>query len=173
MTDTRQREQVVDMVTYYSGGTMWARRPETQVSPDDACGRRIAVQASTTQQTDDLPARDSACTAAGKPPITIVSFDSQDLATNAIITGQAEAMAADSPVTGYAVKLSNGKLIAAGPPYDTAPHGWAVEKGSPLGQALQQSVIRLIENGRYHEILSRWGVEAGAIDGSQINGANS
>jgi polar amino acid transport system substrate-binding protein len=55
VTDTREREQVVDMVTYYCGGTMWARSPESQVSPDDACGRRVAVQATTSQQTLDLP----------------------------------------------------------------------------------------------------------------------
>jgi polar amino acid transport system substrate-binding protein len=171
ITDTRQREQVVDMVTYYAAGTMWARRPGTQVTPDNACGIRVAVQSTTTQQVDDLPARSSACLAAGAPPITIVSFDGQDQATNAVILGQADAMAADSPVTGYAVKLSNGKLSTAGPPYDMAPYGWAVAKASPLGQALQQALTRLIENGRYAGILSSWGVEAGAINHSQINGA--
>ena len=27
ITDTKEREQVVDMVTYYSGGILWAQRP--------------------------------------------------------------------------------------------------------------------------------------------------
>jgi polar amino acid transport system substrate-binding protein len=146
--------------------------PERQVSPDDACGRRVAVQATTSQQTLDLPDKNNACAAMGKPQINIISFDGMDQAMNAVITGQADAVAADSPVTGYAVTQSRGKLIAAGPPYDMAPYGWVVEKDSPLGQALQQAVTRLIENGRYQEILSSWGVQGGAIDRSQINGAN-
>ncbi len=68
------------------------------------------MQATTTEETDELPAKSKACTDAGKPAIEIVKFDGQDAATNAVVLGQADAMSADSPVTLYAIKQSNGKL---------------------------------------------------------------
>ena len=78
------------------------------------CGKKVAVQSTTTQEVDELPAKSKACTDAGKPAIEILKFDGQDAATNAVVLGQADAMSADSPVTLYAIKQSNGKLEQAG-----------------------------------------------------------
>jgi polar amino acid transport system substrate-binding protein len=170
-TDTKEREQTVDFVTYFSAGILWAQRPGTPVDPTDACGKKVAVQATTTEEVDELPAKSKVCTDAGKPPIDILKFDGQDAATNAVVLGQADAMSADSPVTAYAIKQSNGKLEAAGEIADAAPYGWPVKKGSPLAQSLKQALEHLIENGKYKEIATNWGVETGMIDKPVINGA--
>ena len=170
-TDTREREQTVDFVTYFNAGTLWAQRPGAPIDPNNACGKRVAVQATTTQETEELPAKSKACTDAGKPAIQIVPFDGQDAATNAVVLGQVDAMSADSPVTSYAIKQSNGKLEAAGEIFDSAPYGWPVQKGSPLAQSLQMALEHLIENGQYEEIAKNWGVENGMIDKPVINGA--
>ena len=139
-TDTKEREQTVDFVTYFSSGILWAQRPGTPVDPNNACGKKVAVQATTTEEIDELPAKSKACTDAGKPAIDILKFDGQDAATNAVVLGQADAMSADSPVTAYAIKQSNGKLEAAGEIADAAPYGWPVKKGSPLAQSLKQAL---------------------------------
>jgi polar amino acid transport system substrate-binding protein len=170
-TDTKEREESVDFVTYFSAGILWAQRPGTPVDPNNACGKKVAVQATTTEETEELPAKSKACTDAGKPPIEIIPFDGQDAATNAVVLGQADAMSADSPVTAYAIKQSNGKLEAAGEIADAAPYGWPVRKDSALAQSLLQALEHLIENGKYKEIASNWGVEAGMIDKPVINGA--
>ncbi len=172
-TDTKEREESVDFVTYFSAGIQWAQRPGSGIDPNDACGKKVAVQATTTEETDELPAKSKACTDAGKPPIEIVPFDGQDAATNAVVLGQVDAMSADSPVTAYAIKQSNGKLEPAGEIFDSAPYGWPVQKGSPLAQSLQQALEHLIESGKYEEIATNWGVEAGMIDKPVINGAVS
>lgn len=172
-TDTKEREQTVDFVTYFSAGTQWAQRPDNPVDPNNACGKKVAVQATTYQETDELPAKSKACVDAGNPPIQITPFDGQDAATNAVVLGQVDAMSADSPVTAYAIKQSNGKLEAAGEIFDAAPYGWPVAKGSPLAQSLQQALEHLIEEGTYEEIAKNWGVEAGMIDKPVINGAIS
>ena len=98
-TDTKEREQSVDFVDYFSAGTAWAKPKGSDIGPDNACGKKVAVQATTTQEVDELPARSKACTDAGKPAIEILKFDGQDEATNAVVLGQADAMSADSPVT--------------------------------------------------------------------------
>jgi polar amino acid transport system substrate-binding protein len=172
-TDTKEREQSVDFVTYFSAGIQWAQRPGGGIDPNNACGKKVAVQATTTEELEELPAKSKACTDAGKPPIQIVPFDGQDAATNAVVLGQADAMSADSPVTSYAIKQSNGKIEAAGEIFDAAPYGWPVQKGSPLAESLKQALEHLIENGKYKEIATNWGVEAGMIDKPVINGAIS
>jgi polar amino acid transport system substrate-binding protein len=172
-TDTKEREESVDFVTYFSAGILWAQRPGSPVDPNNACGKRVAVQATTTEETEELPAKSKACTDAGNPPIQIVPFDGQDAATNAVVLGQVDAMSADSPVTAYAIKQSNGKLEAAGEIFDAAPYGWPVQKGSPLAESLKQALEHLIENGEYEKIATNWGVESGMIDKPVINGAVS
>ena len=172
-TDTKERENSVDFVTYFSAGILWAQRPDNPVDPNNACGKKVSVQATTTEETDELPAKNKACTDAGKPPIQIIPFDGQDAATNAVVLGQVDAMSADSPVTLYAIKQSNGKLTQAGEIADAAPYGWPVAKGSPLAQSLKQALEHLIETGAYKQIASNWGVEKGLIDKPVINGAIS
>ena len=68
-TDTKEREQTVDFVTYFSAGSLWAKPKGSDIDPDNACGKKVAVQATTTQEVDELPARSKACTDAGKPAI--------------------------------------------------------------------------------------------------------
>ncbi len=170
-TDTKEREQTVDFVTYFSAGSLWAQKTGAGIDPENACGKKVAVQATTTQETVELPERSKKCTDAGKPAIEIVSFDGQDAATNAVVLGQADAMSADSPVTLYAIKQSNGKLEQAGEIFDSAPYGWPVKKGSPLAQSLKQALEHLIESGTYKTIATNWGVEKGMIDKPVINGA--
>jgi polar amino acid transport system substrate-binding protein len=172
-TDNKEREKTVDFVTYFSAGIQWAAPAGKTVDPNNACGLKVAVQSTTVEDTDEVPAKSKACTSAGKPAINKLKFDRQDDATNALVLGKVDAMSADSPVTAFAVKQSGGKLQLAGQIFDSAPYGWPVAKGSPLGQALQKAAQSLIDSGAYLDITKKWGVEAGAIKSAQINGATS
>ena len=172
-TDTKERQQSVDFVNYFSAGIQWAKRSGTAVDPDNACGKKVAVQATTIEETEELPAKSKKCTDEGKPAIEIIKFDGQDAATNAVVLGQADAMSADSPVTAYAIKQSRGKLEPAGEIFDSAPYGWPVAKGSPLAQSLAKALEHLIETGDYKTIAANWGVEAGMIATPTINGGTS
>ena len=91
--------------------------------------------------------------------------------TAALIAGDVVAMSADSPVTGFAIKLSGGALVPAGDVFDAAPYGWPVAKGSPLAQALMQALTHLISTGEYKTIATMWGVEKGMVAEPVLNGA--
>lgn len=169
-TDTLERQKSVDFVDYFSAGIQWAQRPGAGIDPNNACGKKVAVQATTTEETDELPAKSKKCVDAGQPEIQIVKFDGQDAATNAVVLGQVDAMSADSPVTAYAIKQSNGKLEAAGEIFEAAPYGWPVKKDSPLAQSLLKALEHLISTGDYKTIATNWGVEKGMIDKPVING---
>jgi polar amino acid transport system substrate-binding protein len=168
-TDNAEREKQVDFVNYFQAGVLWASPTGKTVDPDNACGLRVAVQATTYEDTDEVPAKSDACVAAGKPAITNVKFDAQDQATSAVILGQADAMSADSPVTAYAISKSDGKLQAAGASFEVAPYGVAVAKGSTLADALQKAFQAIIDDGTYGAILKKWGVTDGAIPTATIN----
>jgi polar amino acid transport system substrate-binding protein len=172
-TDTKQREQTVDFVTYFSAGTLWAQRPGAPIDPNNACGLSVAVQATTIQDTQEIPAKGDACVKADKPPINKQKFDRQDDATTALVLGKVDAMSADSPVTAYAIKQSGGKIEAAGQIFDSAPYGWPVAKGSPLGQSLVQALQHIMATGDYKTIATNWGVESGMINNPVIDGATS
>ncbi len=172
-TDSKQREQQVDFVTYFSAGSLWAQRAGGQIDPNNACGKKVAVESTTVQDTEELPAKSKTCTDAGKPPIDVVKFDNQDQAANAVVVGQADAMSADSPVTLWAIKQTGGKLVQAGEVFNSSPYGWPVKKGSPLAQSLLQALQHLIDNGTYKQIATSWGVQAGMIDKPVVNGATS
>jgi polar amino acid transport system substrate-binding protein len=173
VTDNKTREQQVDFVNYYSAGFHWASPAGKTVSPDNACGLKVAVQTGTTEQTDDVPAKSKACTAAGKKAITILKIDNQDAVNESVVLGQADAFDADSPITQFAVKQSGGKLQLAGDIYGAAPYGLAVAKNSTLSKALQTAIQSAITDGTYKAVLSKWGVEAGSVTSASINGASS
>ncbi|WP_425004511.1 bifunctional serine/threonine-protein kinase/transporter substrate-binding domain-containing protein [Mycolicibacterium sp. S3B2] len=171
VTDTVRREQLVDFVTYFEAGTQWASRPGVVVGPAAACGVKIGVAQGTLQATEELPRKSDECVAAGMAPLEIVEFASQDAVTTALVKGEVDAMSADSPVTGFAIKLSRGDLVPAGDVFDSAPYGWPVPKDSQLAESLRQALEHLIESGDYRAIATMWGVERGMIDKPQINGA--
>ncbi|MBP1234479.1 polar amino acid transport system substrate-binding protein [Arthrobacter sp. PvP102] len=168
-TDTLEREKQVDFVNYYSAGIQWAAPKGKTVDPNNACGLKVAVQATTYEDTHEVPAKSKACTDAGKPAITIFKYDAQDQATNALVVGQVDAMSADSPVTLYAISKTKDKLETAGDAFEVAPYGIPVAKGSEFTPALQKALQTLIDDGTYTKILSKWGVEAGGIKTAELN----
>lgn len=173
-TDTKEREQAVDFVTYYTAGTAWAtlKGNPKGVNPDGACGKSIGVQQGTVQ-VDDLKARSKKCTDAGKPAIKPVVRKQQTEVNNDLVAGKVDAMAADSPIVGDAVKKT-GKLEIIGQVYDTAPYGYALGKNSgQFKDAILGAVKALIADGTYKKILQENGVESGAITDPAINAAKS
>ncbi|RAX44842.1 ABC transporter substrate-binding protein [Arthrobacter sp. AQ5-06] len=172
-TDTLEREKQVDFVNYYSAGIQWAAPKGKTVDPDNACGLKVAVQATTYEDTHEVPAKSKACTDAGKPAIEIFKYDAQDQATNALVVGQVDAMSADSPVTLYAISQTKEKLQTAGDAFEVAPYGIPVDKGSAFTPVLQKALQALIDDGTYNRILSKWGVESGGVKTAALNVASS
>jgi polar amino acid transport system substrate-binding protein len=173
-TDNAEREQIVDFVNYYNAGIQWAQPVGESVDPANACGLTVAVQATTYEETEELPAKSQACTEQGLEPIDILKFETQDEATNALALGRADAMSADSPITQYAVSKVDDKIELAGEAFDVAPYGIAVAKDSELTAAIQAALQSLVDDGTYTDILSKWGVDAGGIDEITLNaGADS
>jgi polar amino acid transport system substrate-binding protein len=169
-TINKDREKEATMISYFSAGTQWAAPTSSTITPDTACGKKIAVQTATVQ-VDDITAKSKKCTT-GK--ITIDQYQKQSDATNAVVTGKDDAMLADSPVSAYAVKQTGGKLALIGEIYDSAPYGYVVGKDkTDLADAISAALQALITDGTYKTVLDKWGVTAGAITAPAVNPAVS
>ena len=103
----------------------------------------------------------------------MLSFGNQSQANLAVSSGRAEVGFADSQVAGYIVASSNGVFQNSGTAFEVAPYGLALPKGNGMAAPVQAAVNALIANGVYNKILTKWGVQSGAITSSVINGATS
>lgn len=166
-TDTKEREQTVDMVTYLSAGTSFyttADNPTEVTGLEDLCGKKVALQKGTTQQ-EAVEAQSKKC----DKPIDLQVFTQQTDVDLALSSGKAQVALADSPVAAYAVQQSDGKLKSTGKDFDTAPYGVAINKDTELTDAVQSAVQTLIDNGTYAAILKKWNLSSGAITESKVN----
>jgi polar amino acid transport system substrate-binding protein len=171
-TINADRLKTVDMVSYYKAGTSLAvlKGNPDKINLDDLCGKSVAVQKGTTQ-VEDLEARSTKCTGAGKAAINLTQLTAQTDVNLALTAKRAQAMLADSPVIDYALKQTGGALEIIGDPYDSAPYGIALKKDqATYGQAVQGAVQALIDDGTYRKILDKWGLNpVGVIAKAEIN----
>ncbi|MEZ0090478.1 ABC transporter substrate-binding protein [Streptacidiphilus sp. EB129] len=180
-TDTKAREAQVDLVQYFNAGeaiAVLAGNPDkVDGNAANLCGFKVSVQSNTTESDEIKNTINPACKKAGKPtvPNDGDQFAAQTDATTALTSKRDQAMMADSPVIDYAVKQSNGVLQKIGQNYNNAPYGIVVPKGSALGQAIAGALKDLIADGTYGQILTKWGVDSGAITADKVvlNGATS
>ena len=174
-TDTKAREKVVDFVTYFSAGTSFyvaATGGPSIGSLAGLCGHTVAVERGTTEATD-AATQAASCKKGGKPAETVSVFPDQNAANLAIQSGHAQVGMADSPVAAYIVKQSQGRFKLSGKSYGTAPYGIAIPKGSGLAKPVLDALKVLMKDGAYTSILTKWGIEQGAISNPKLNGAIS
>jgi polar amino acid transport system substrate-binding protein len=165
------RMKQVDMVSYYTAGTQWIvpKGNPKKVNIDSACGLNVGVQKGTVQ-IDDLTARSAKCTAAGKKAINQIVEELQVKVNADVVSGKADAMAADSPVALYAVKQTNGAVEALGDSYGAAPYGYVLPKNeTAFANSIVAALKSLNTSGDYKKVLTTWGVESGAISNFAVN----
>jgi len=181
---TQDREDSgIDFISYYRAGEAWivkASGGATINSAADLCGKTVAVETGTTEESDaytymgqgvggaPVAGQTDKCKSAGKSDIKVLSFDKQTEANAALLSGRADAGWLDQPVAAYQVKQSNGQFKLSGQPCSVAPYGLAILKGSPLEQALTDAIKYTIDNSFYKQVLDKWGVADGAIQTSDV-----
>lgn len=159
-----------NMVTYFMSGSQLAVRPpaKKKFGPKNLCKRKIAVLDGSVQYAQ-LVTRSANCVANEKMPIQIITYQSQEPATQAVIDGKAYGTLADSPVIQHAVAQSNGALVINGKRFDIAPYGIAVARQrKSLAVAIRDAVQAMIDDGTYQKILDEWNISEGAIEESEI-----
>ena len=174
-TDTLARQEKVDFVNYFTAGEQFfvksgsAMARSGLVSP---CGHSVAVMRGTIQESA-AKVQAAQCVASGKAKVSIHSFATQDEANTALTNGVAEVGFTDSPGVAYIVSTSHGVLQTYGEPFNLSLYGLALPKGNGMAAPVQAAVNALIADGVYNQILTKWGLQSGAVATATINGGTT
>jgi len=174
-TDKKEREKVVDFVDYFTAGISFYAKASANPGVKtlaDLCGKTVAVEKGTVEL-EEATKQSATCKKAGKKAVNVLSFPGQNPVSLAVVSGRAELAMADSPVVAYQVKQLSGQLTLVGESYNFAPYGIAIPKTNGMTQPVLAALKALMANGEYTKILTKWGVQSGALTTPKINGATS
>jgi len=167
-----ERSKAVNFVSYFNAGVLWAVQKGNPkgITMDNLCGKKVGVQTGTVEEDPDVKDRSAACVKAGKPAITVVSLKNQTDVTTRLVGGTIDAMSADSPIIKNALAKTNGQLETLGAVYDSAQQGIAVAKNDTAFAGVIEKVMnKLIEEGAYTKILTKWNNVEGALPKAVLN----
>jgi polar amino acid transport system substrate-binding protein len=174
------RLKVVDMIPYFKAGQAFVAakgNPKNIKTKDDLCGKTVAVQEATTeldflQGTGDYKGAglSDGCVKAGKTAINIKTFAKDNDALLALQSGTADVYFADSPVAGFYAKQHPDQFELTGLTLEVAIEGISVDKGhTGLRDAVKTALLSMISDGKYLQILTKWGDQDSAITADQVN----
>jgi polar amino acid transport system substrate-binding protein len=175
-TITDARKQAVDMIPYFAAGQSFVVLASNQSSINaitDLCGKAVAAEKGTVEAdhiagTGDYTATtslDAQCKAASKPDITLKVFAQDTDALLALQAGTVVAHFTDEPVAGYEVVNGNGAFVMLPSlTVERGAEGISVTKNHPeLRDAVTAALQQMIDDGTYKTILTKWGVQSGAV----------
>ncbi|GAA4876467.1 ABC transporter substrate-binding protein [Kitasatospora terrestris] len=182
--DTRRRQEGtddnhqqvdpgVDFIDYFMTGTSILVRngnPLGISSLDSLCGRTVAVQRGTIQA--EVGRRQiNACLKVDKP-MKLHELETDALAQAEVSAGTAAADLNDYPVAVYNTAPERGGRFAMVGAYgQSSPYGITLNRrDTELRDVLAHTLDQLIRNGDYDRILTKWGVQRGAVTSAVVNG---
>lgn len=174
---TPERLKAVDMVSYWKSGSSFvvlSGNPDNLDANDlSVCGKKIAVHKGSTQVDKHLPEINDECVEAGKPETEEVLLPEVQSSMTQLVSKRVDAVFADTPQLAWAASEQPEKFELLKPQYEkkdgTDIVSMALPKDSELTKAVEQATKNLVETDEYSEALSRWHLESGAIEGSDVS----
>lgn len=162
-----ERLEVVDMIHYFNSGTSIITtidNPKNVTGLDKSlCGLAIAAQSGTSSH-EDAKTAEKLCKEAGLPDVTILIYPSEVGTIQQLNLGRADAVTMSNESGAYLMGQEPDRYAFAGGILDSIESGIAIKKGNDsLRNAIQWAFDDLVESGEYLEILTRHGLEQGAI----------
>ncbi|CCH33650.1 ABC transporter substrate-binding protein [Actinosynnema sp. NPDC047251] len=174
ITVTEARKEKYDFATYRLDTLAFEGRKGDSwrvTRPEDVAGRTIAVGSGTNQE-KILVEWSRKNEAAGLKPTDIKYFQNASDYYLALESGRIEAYLGPNPVSAYhAVTSGKTEVIGTISGGGELPGKIAAttKKGSGLVEPVAEALDHLIENGKYGEVLARWGLENEAVTASEVN----
>jgi len=88
--------------------------------------------------------------------LTHIGYPGLDELIAGFETGELDAVVFDAPILAFYAAHSDGKAKLAGPVFLRENYGVALPTGSPLAERLNQSLLKLREDGTYGTIYREW-----------------
>ncbi len=177
ITDNKERQQVATFVDYSASGTGFitiAGNPTGVRTLADLCGKRVAVQKASNQESNLTDYSTASC---GGKPIAVSGYPENPQAVNAMLAGNADVVAATTVALPGIVSQLGGKVEQVRDAAD--PNGW---KASPngigflksrgdLAAAYKAALQSLVDDGTYKKILTKYQQDAIALPAITVDNA--
>ena len=176
VTVTEERKEKFDFSTYRKDVLGFYVKSDSKITsikePKDVAGLKVTVGAGTNQE-KILLEWDRQNVAAGLKPIEVQYYDDSAAEDLALQSGRVQ--------TSYSTRMRLGPMpqLLTGKPSSSASFQRRLAadgrycrydaEGRGLAEAITIAINDLIANGKYGEVLSRWNVEAEAVDKAQTN----
>ncbi len=179
---TAERSKQISQIPYFEAGQSMVvakGNPQNINTTTDLCGKSVAAESGTTeadyiQGTGDYQDKGltQACTAAGKPAITLVVTQKDTDALQQLQSGKVAVYFADSPVAGYYTVQHPDQFQVVGQIMEPIAEGIGVPCGqddctnaplSPVGQAVQTALKSMMADGTYTKLLDKYNLGSSAV----------
>ncbi|KXU93970.1 hypothetical protein CR51_28265 [Caballeronia megalochromosomata] len=171
--DLKARQAQVDFVDYVKAGVGMAALKGNGAGIKglaSLCGKKVAAVRGTFQERE-LSAQQSKCQAAGST-LEVQTFTDASGAVLALRSGRADVWSGDTAQVAYAVKQFPNVLEQVGDLRIIALLGYAVGKqNTQLRDAVKSALDELKADGKYRQILDKWGQGDTRADTISINDA--
>lgn len=176
LTDTAERERKVTFVDNFILGERYVVRTGNTTAkgishePLSACGHVVAFTIGAVSQTV-VSSLERQCFAAGKPGIKDVGVEGIKATILAVLSGRADVALYDDLGFEQLNKANGNRLQSFRiDPWPNQYWGFAVRASNrQLADALLSGLEAVIKNGEYARVLSKYGVENGALAEPGIN----
>ena len=176
---TTDRLGQVNMIPYFQAGQAFVvakGNPAGIKAELDLCGKKVAAETGTTEVdyvngTGDYAGAglNKKCTDGGKAAVDMKEFQKDSDALLALSGGQVDAYFADLPVAGYYTVQQPEQFELSGVTVEIALEGISVPKDrAELGDAIVTALKSMIDDGKYVEILTKYGLEDGAVKADDV-----
>ncbi len=168
---TDAREKVLDMVGTLKAKELFAALSASDLkvnSLDDICGVTVATTRGS-REFEFAEVHQPKCAAAGKSPINMLVFNDGNGAADSLMSKRSDLIWLGSTTISYIVNQTQGRTKVVGSYTDDSYLGVGLPKGSDLAVPLQASIQHLVDDGTYKAIVTKWGLEGGAIGTVPLN----
>lgn len=173
---TPERLQALDFVAQRREGTGYAFLKGKGFKIDvesDLCGHSIAVMTGAWDYQYLSNVSQEQCVSAGKPPIDLQQFTTQNAAELAVSSDRVEIIAAGSAKLMYLAKQTDR--------FDISPlisnavfNGIGIRRDDALGPILTDVLQSMINDGTYKALMAKWGVDkSGMLDKAVLVNKNN
>lgn len=161
---TPERDKVIDFVPYFSIGTSIVVSSSNSSPPKtkmDLCGLTVSSIKGAAVAGKVRNNLNPVCKQAGKKPVTILPFQTDPGATQAVLTGAADAQLTATIIADLMLKKTGGQLkISSDHPLYPVQVAWGVnESDDALTNALACALNQLVKSGRYRKLLDEYNLD--------------
>ena len=175
MADTVERRKTFDFVDYLrSVAVVSVRASDAPTATLTAlCGKRVGASRAGTWPGDITKWSAVNCVAKDKPAVVVSGTEGSFDARMQLKMGRLDAAIHGSETLAYFEKLDPGLYVPIGSPFASKLVGipfLKTNEGNALRDAVKAALDRLKAAGTYGAIISKYGVETGALETITING---